>query len=829
MPSVLLVCIAALAQIRHWPSVHVALSNGTVFVDFHCDRNGTVGEMIISLVDMETNVTVAQRPVPANQSEGTVEFNCPCFLYAGKFRFRLQLSEDAGSCNATDWWSEVLHVQWPTFIINVERSSNKSSGSFQIAISTSAYFEPCSTNSSSLYLEVSYVEYNLIGRNSIDKVRKIVTKEIGVVKSQSHELDCMYPFTERDFITVSLKSKHTHLDIKSSGRLYLSQLFSYKLLVDNTYKAGCEGTVAVRLLPPPCAFTHGKVVLYREGSGGSGVSDLPVAFNWLSQGENETEFNCSLFDPGRNKYCLKFILNFSSSPSRTQICLIVQRNTETWGLWLSWSSCSVSCGEGVRERYRECLAPSTGRAHCTGLQRELSHCSLEDCTAPSTSPSLAPVPPENSAQTGNMVAVAGISLCLVVIVATVLITVWRKLCQSQKCSSVRRHSSVHSPGFRKNSDEVSIYCQRQQCHSFTESLEALPEKAGEGFEKSTMGRRQSHPLSPDQNVAVLGESLSPSAQKIIPPIFGYRLAQQQLKEMKKKGLKEATKVYHVSQNPLDDTVLNTATTAPVPESPDSQEEAALNRFRLKSPFLEAKSPTSLERLSPKVDFMLSQLSQPPLSPQLSGDWVEMVERGYPRHTQFRRTSSFHETKLPRPFRERSMSSGTTRQLASTGYRIRSQERHPESTESRPKSRLGDLGEGRLRPWNGRLSPQEAGAYYPRMEHVAEGVEKPDLLGDRRLRAWTAGAEKPEPSRTRRGPSPIQRNIMARKLKDANSAATHSHQRSATLSPSQFRRDKCKSLPLDPEEALYHSSHYGLTEVEQRMMDLSGFFGEEEET
>ena len=42
--------------------------------------------------------------------------------------------------------------------------------------------------------------------------------------------------------------------------------------------------------------------------------------------------------------------------------------------------CSVTCGEGVRERIRDCLLPSGGGGlKCTGMIKEQSLCSLEDC------------------------------------------------------------------------------------------------------------------------------------------------------------------------------------------------------------------------------------------------------------------------------------------------------------------------------------------------------------------------------------------------------------------------------------------------------------------
>lgn len=149
---------------------------------------------------------------------------------------------------------------------------------------------------------------------------------------------------------MTLRSPHTTQEVKNSGPLYLSRIFSYKLLVENAniYKSGCEGTMTVKLVAPPCAHINGKVLLYKDtGAGDAGVpvsigmgaggtalmgfgpeepSSPHMAFNWLTQGENETEFNCSVFYPGRNKYCLRFVFNYSRSPSPAQTCLVVHRS-----------------------------------------------------------------------------------------------------------------------------------------------------------------------------------------------------------------------------------------------------------------------------------------------------------------------------------------------------------------------------------------------------------------------------------------------------------------------------------------------------------------------
>lgn len=187
------------------------------------------------------------------------------------------------------------------------------------------------------------MEYNQIGRNSIDKVRDRKRLPIKPLRFQTVELACAFPFTEKDYIQVALRSPYMTQDVKTSGPLHLSRIFSYKLVVENSnaYRSSCEGTMTVKLITPPCAHINGKVLLYRDSTGGAVSPEVgkaihgfgagepgssQVAFKWLTQGENETEFNCSVFDPGRNKYCFRFVFNYSRSPSPAQLCLVVHRS-----------------------------------------------------------------------------------------------------------------------------------------------------------------------------------------------------------------------------------------------------------------------------------------------------------------------------------------------------------------------------------------------------------------------------------------------------------------------------------------------------------------------
>lgn len=827
------------------------------------------------------------------------------------------------------WWSSELQVQWPTFHIAVERSGNHS-GSFQIGISTNDHFRACSSGiDSALFLEVSFVEYNQIGRNSIDKVRARTQHPIKPLRSQSVELACAFPFTERDFIRVALRSPHAAQDVKSSGALYLSRIFSYKLLVENSnaYRSGCEGTMTVKLITPPCAHINGKVLLYKDAGVGRGVaissgmgaggtallglgpeepSSPPLAFNWLTQGENETEFNCSVFYPGRNKYCFRFVFNFSRSPSPAQTSLVVHRNTESWGPWLPWSVCSVSCGEGLRERVRECLLPSgVGGMQCTGMVKEQSICSLEDCVVlPAPSPSLPPVNVGVVPLGSNVVVVAGISLCLAVILATVVVTVWRKLCQTPQCSSVRR-GSMHSPGGRKLSDEASICGHSLQRPSLSDGHGPLG-----GMGVSVAHKDQPQPLSQTLVVPVSQDPqrLSPTGQKMLPTIFGYRLAQQQLKEMKKKGLKEATQLYHVSSSPVHDTLLEISTSptsSPIPTPTGFahptlplglQDDTSHNHFRLAASFSEPPVQTSQvtpDRLSPRVELVLGPLFSAHGSGGSSkwrdrtADWVEMVERSgltglrgggdagmgnsYHKNPNFRRTSSFNDTKSQHPpsahsrqFRERSMTQVGSRTLpegscwTKGGWERQPYRSYPipehgatEWTKSRPQRN------DQRKPWIETSVP----SHKNELKHTGTNTDsisldvnntKADLSGAERQRRDEIGGgegisgiggpalghaslsvDRAEQNWNRRGPSPIQRNMLARKLKEAQSCSgVKGRQRSSTFSVSsaEQRKDRCRSLLMSGDHSSSGASPYRLSEAERRMLDLdlsSAYVGEDE--
>lgn len=92
-------------------------------------------------------------------------------------------------------------------------------------------------------------------------------------------------------------------------------------------------------------------------------------------------------------------------------------------------------------------------------------------------------------------------------------------------------------------------------------------------------------------------------------------------------------------------------------------------------------------------------------------------------------------------------------------------------------------------------------------------------------------DRAEQNWNRRGPSPIQRNMLARKLKEAQSCSgVKGRQRSSTFSASstEQRKGRCRSLPMSEDYSCSGGSPYRLSEAEQKMLDLdlSSSFAEE---
>ncbi|XP_005635457.1 thrombospondin type-1 domain-containing protein 1 [Canis lupus familiaris] len=814
---------------------HVALSNSTVSVDFRyfSGANGTLRNVSILLLEANTNQTVITKYLLTNQSQGTLEFECFYFKEAGDYWFTMTPDAADNSTPVHQWeQSAFLKVKWPVFHIDLNRTSKAMEGTFQVGLFTSQPLCSFPVDQPDILVDVIFTNSLPEARTSPSQPLEIrSSKRTELSQGQWVEFGCA-PVGPEAYVTVVLKLLGRDSIITSTGPIDLAQKFGYKLVMVS--ELTCESRVEVMVLPPPCIFVQGVITVFKEAPRRPGERTIQLAENSLMLGERKTVFNCTLFDMGRNKYCFDFdVSSRSHFSAKERECMLIQRNIETWGLWQPWSQCSATCGDGVRERRRVCLTPFPSRPGCPGMSLETSLCSLEECAALQPS-SVSPLQPQGPGKSNNVVTITGISLCLFIIVATVVVTLWRRFGRAPECGPPARRSSVHSPGCRKHSDEETICEPSGPRGSFSDAGDGPAGGArGAGI---PLGCRRSRPAGPapgPEDDASGSESLQASAQKIIPPLFSYRLAQQQLKEMKKKGLTETTKVYHVSQNPLTDTAVDAAAGLGLGlglglESPDG---AAADTFRIKSPFPEqpvggaaAGAPCGLDFPSFPASRAVSpsQTVVRKSAPRHVAGRGVLLERSHPKGSHFRRTSSFHEAKQARPFRERSLSTLTPRQAPTCSARTRTWDQADD--RFRPQSRGAALlpekpdhfqGAGATR---GPLSP------LPKSYTLGQPARKPDL-GDCQA-GFMSGGERMDPHRAQRGPSPSHRSVSRKQLSPA--VPKDSYQRVSPLSPSQCRRDKCQSFPAHPEFAFYDNTSFGLTEAEQRMLDLPGYIGSNEE-
>lgn len=59
--------------------------------------------------------------------------------------------------------------------------------------------------------------------------------------------------------------------------------------------------------------------------------------------------------------------------------VIIDRMTDAWGEWSSWTGCSKTCGSGRRSRERDCETKNKLVVNCTGTSIEVDSCNTQPC------------------------------------------------------------------------------------------------------------------------------------------------------------------------------------------------------------------------------------------------------------------------------------------------------------------------------------------------------------------------------------------------------------------------------------------------------------------
>uniref|UniRef100_A0A4W3K1V2 Thrombospondin type 1 domain containing 1 n=1 Tax=Callorhinchus milii TaxID=7868 RepID=A0A4W3K1V2_CALMI len=429
----------------------------------------------------------------------------------------------------------------------------------------------------------------------------------------------------------------------------------------------------------------------------------------------------------------------------------------------------------------------------------------------------------------NIVTITGIFLCLVIIIGTVAIAIRTKLsCKEEKCNLGGRRGSLQTHNLSEDPGDDRIL---GNSNRRVEDGTIIP-----------LSCRRSHVPEKVSSQDGLSEEGLPSAQRVVPPIFGYRLAHQQLKEMKKKGITEATHVYHVTQRDEEAEAETDRGVATVPAlEKESNMENSVNRFRIQAPFLDQKQSmpckAQVERANHWTDFELAQFGDRGSERYLHRAVAQTLCRAAAAQCRqgqceggiggghSRRTCSFSEYKGGKYYRERSRSAGTSKLQSS--YHSRAAYRTGSSMDRCNGSAFPPPPLPPPRSGHTTTSAKPPGWSYSGSanlkHHPKSRSGKAEQLREETITGAVNHMEL-SPSKPRSGPT--NRYHSPTSLSDPSSAEKYYNWKypwSNPLPRHHYRQERCQSFPSAPSFLPYDNSGFDLSALDQRVTDVAGYF------
>ena len=78
----------------------------------------------------------------------------------------------------------------------------------------------------------------------------------------------------------------------------------------------------------------------------------------------------------QSRECIGGEIGVECKGTHENIQMCNEEQCPKWMAWSQWSSCSVTCGKGVRSRSREC---SGDASMCSGDNKEVQFCGSNEC------------------------------------------------------------------------------------------------------------------------------------------------------------------------------------------------------------------------------------------------------------------------------------------------------------------------------------------------------------------------------------------------------------------------------------------------------------------
>ncbi|XP_038055676.1 uncharacterized protein LOC119727721 [Patiria miniata] len=385
---------------RLWvPLDHLALS-GDVTVEFQQPREDLSSYGVLELRDLSGQDAHRTEKALPSWPNGNVSFECSYFDHAGEFEVRM-LRESGGEVLVT---SSVINVAWPLVTLMAPRTHVALVGGIAVTVTTTANL--CMDMQYNRYENSVVLLYHDVNRTLSDT--EMVTFGHGTVveervvgyltalhleQFECHSLDRagIYSFIFCSSYRRSILGASQQIEVTWSG--------SYRVSFPRETVFPCpdRSTVEVGFDAPSCRGDRDKIRVYAE----TGRFELrPTgALEYITEvtvtGALVT-FDCYHFSREHVGYCFVYVSTARSGAVDAHrdkiLCVPVDAIGPpvdgSWSDWSDWGACTVTCGQGQRNRYRLCNNPpaANGGALCVGETIMSQLCNYGVCPVPKDPP-----------------------------------------------------------------------------------------------------------------------------------------------------------------------------------------------------------------------------------------------------------------------------------------------------------------------------------------------------------------------------------------------------------------------------------------------------------